>query len=83
MNTDALVELERKLKKSIDIDMSINDLRLIVSSLNALEYLADECGEAYAFTDETRELRDRLSGLYHDEIGGEQAFDPFATRRGA
>jgi hypothetical protein len=69
-----VAEVDRKLKRTVDIELSVNDLRIMTNCFNALEYMADEYGEDCMFTNEARELRDRLSGLYHDEIGGEGTF---------
>lgn len=83
MEAKNVLEVEKKLKKGIDISMSVNDLRLMVGCFNALEYMAETYGEEFMFLDESRELRDRLEGLYGDEIEGAKISGREASRIGA
>jgi hypothetical protein len=65
--------MERILKKPVDIDLSVNDLRLIVSCFNAVAYLAKIDDESYLDPDGWA-LKERLEGLYRDELEWSGAF---------
>lgn len=55
------------LGKSVGLDLSLNDLRIIVSCLNAVAYWAEVDERTYLDTDGWK-LKERLEGLYRDEL---------------
>jgi len=62
-----IIEMERTLKKSIGIELSLNDLRIIVASFSAMAYWSEVDGEEYLDCDAWK-LKERLEGLYRDEL---------------
>jgi hypothetical protein len=73
MEKSTIVEIERTLKKTIGIELSLNDLRIIVGCFNALAYWSDVYDDGQLDPDGWA-LKDRLEGLYRDELEGEKAF---------
>jgi hypothetical protein len=73
MTTHSLLEMERILKKPVDLELSVNDLRLIICSFNAVAYLSKIDGESY-LDSEGWALKERLEGLYRDELEWSRAF---------
>jgi hypothetical protein len=61
--------MEHTLKTSLSLDLSVNDLRIIVGCLNALAYWARRDDEPYLDPDGWN-LKERLEGLYRDELDG-------------
>jgi uncharacterized protein YeeX (DUF496 family) len=55
------------LKESIQLDLSLNDLRMIVNSMKAVEYQMSIDDETY-LDDDARALRKRLEGTYQRTI---------------
>ncbi len=62
-------DIDRTLAKPVGIDLSVNELRIIVGCLNALEYIARMDDEPYLDEDGLK-LKERLEGLYRDELQG-------------
>ncbi len=62
-------DIDRILAKTVGIDLSVNELRIIVGCLNALEYIARMDDEPYLDEDGLK-LKERLEGLYRDELEG-------------
>jgi len=62
-------DIDRTLAKPVGIDLSDNELRIIVGCLNALEYIARMDDEPYLDEDGLK-LKERLEGLYRDELQG-------------
>ncbi len=60
-------KMERILGRSINLDLSLNDLRIIVSCFNAVAYWAEVDEKAYLDSDGWK-LKERLEGLFRDEI---------------
>jgi hypothetical protein len=73
MTTHSLLEMERILKNPVDLELTVNDLRLIVSCFDAVAYLAKIDGECYLDPDGWA-LKERLEGLYRDELEWSRAF---------
>jgi hypothetical protein len=69
MQNVEILEMERTLKKSVELDLSVNDLRIIVGCFSALAYWARLDDEAYLDPDGWK-LKERLEGLYRDELNG-------------
>jgi hypothetical protein len=69
MQNAGFFEMERTLKKPIGLDLSVNDLRIIVGCFSALAYWARIDDEAYLDPDGWK-LKERLEGLYRDELNG-------------
>ncbi len=67
MTTFSISEMDRILKKSLNLDLNLNDLRIIVESLNAVAYWANVDDEEYLDPDGWK-LKERLEGLYRDEL---------------
>lgn len=63
MRTIHFQELEQTLAKPVTLDLTLNDLRILVTSLNALAYLSEAHNENY-LDPEGLELRDRLEADY-------------------
>jgi hypothetical protein len=64
--------MEHTFKKPLNLDLSVNDLRIIVGCLNALAYWSRCDDEPYLDPDGWR-LKERLEGLYRDELDGPSA----------
>jgi len=60
--------MNRKLGKPIGLDLSVNDLRILIGCLRALEYWSCADDEPYLDPDGIR-LKERLEKLYRDELG--------------
>lgn len=67
MKQATILEMTRKLGKQLCLDLSLNDLRILVGCLRALEYWSREDDEPYLDSDGIR-LKERLEGLYRDEL---------------
>jgi len=67
MKQAVILEMSRKLGKPIGLDLSVNDLRILVGCLRALEYWSRADDEPYLDSDGLR-LKQRLEGLYRDEL---------------
>jgi len=65
-NTD-VSDVERTLRQSLDITISVNDLRILVDCLRAMAYLGEADGEEYLDSD-GRELKDRIESLYRVKL---------------
>ena len=72
MKHAAILEMNRKLWKSISLDLSVNDLRILVGCLRALEYWSQADDEPYLDSDGLR-LKERVEGLYRDELHASDA----------
>jgi hypothetical protein len=59
--------MERILGRSTRLDLSVNDLRILVSCFNAVAYWAEVDEKAYLDSDGWK-LKERLEGLYRDEL---------------
>ena len=59
--------MERILGRSMRLDLSVNDLRILVSCFNAVAYWAEVDEKAYLDSDGWK-LKERLEGLYRDEL---------------
>jgi hypothetical protein len=73
MKKSDILQMERILSRSVGLELSLNELRIIVSSLNAVAYWAQVEEKAYMDADGWL-LKERLEGLYRDELD-----DPFAA----
>jgi hypothetical protein len=60
-------EIETTLRQSVELDLSLNELRIIVGCIGAVHYLAEAEDEPYLDTD-GKKLMERLQGLYRDYI---------------
>jgi len=60
-------DIETTLRQPVDLDLSLNDLRIIVGCIGAVSYMAEADDEPYLDPDGKR-LMERLQGLYHDNI---------------
>jgi hypothetical protein len=69
MKNPEILDMERTLSRPIGLDLSVNDLRIIVGCFNALAYWARRDDEPYLDPDGWK-LKDRLDGLYRDELNG-------------
>jgi hypothetical protein len=69
MTSFGVKEMERILKKTVDLGLSVNELRIIVSCFNAVAYWAEIEDENYLDPDGW-ELKERLEALYRDELDG-------------
>ena len=64
------LEFERKeqvLSAPVDLELSVNDLRILVNALDAMVYFGNEHGEEYLDTD-GKELRARLKSNYEEMV---------------
>jgi hypothetical protein len=59
--------MERILGRSTRLDLSLNDLRILVSCFNAVAYWAEVDEKTYLDSDGWK-LKERLEGLYRDEL---------------
>jgi hypothetical protein len=59
--------IETALRQSVELDLSLNDLRIIVGCIGAVSYMAEADDEPYLDPD-GRKLMERLQGLYRDQI---------------
>jgi hypothetical protein len=60
-------DIETALRQNVDLDLSLNDLRIIVGCIGAVSYMAEADDEPYLDPD-GRKLMERLQGLYRDQI---------------
>lgn len=72
MRNQEILDMEHTLSKPIGLDLSVNDLRIIVGCFNALAYCARCDDEPYLDPDGWK-LKERLEGLYRDELNGSSA----------
>jgi hypothetical protein len=59
--------IEAILRRPVELDLSLNELRIIVGCLGAVSYMAEADGEPYLDPD-GRRLMERLEGLYRDQV---------------
>jgi hypothetical protein len=74
MNNSEILDMERTLSRPISLDLSLNDLRIMVGCFNALAYWARRDDEPYLDPD-GRRLKERLDGLYRTELDGSSVPD--------
>ena len=67
--------IETTLKRPVEIDLSLNDLRIIVSCIGAVSYYADIHDEPYLDA-EGMKLMERLQGLYRDHLENRALLPP-------
>jgi len=72
MKNVSILEMESTLMKPVELDLSVNDLRIIVGCFSAVAYQAALDDEPYLDPDGVR-LKERLEGLYRDELDGPAA----------
>jgi hypothetical protein len=82
MNKGDILEIERRLSKPVGLELSVNDLRIIVGCFSALAYWSEVYDEAQ-LDPEGLMLKDRLEGLYRDEVLGPAAFGTLAAELSA
>jgi hypothetical protein len=66
--------IEHILGRRIGLDLSLNDLRILVSCFNAVAYWAEIDEKAYLDPDGWK-LKERLEGLYRDELDAAEISD--------
>lgn len=76
MKNSSISDIERTLRQSIDIPMTMDDLRIIVNCFRAVEYWSRTDGESY-LDDEGRELMNKLEAKY---LGGIEASRRWSLR---
>jgi hypothetical protein len=59
--------IEAILRRPVELDLSLNELRIIVGCFGAVSYMAEADGEPYLDPD-GKKLMERLQGLYRDYI---------------
>jgi hypothetical protein len=59
--------IEATLRRPVELDLSLNELRIIVGCIGAVSYMAEADGEPYLDPD-GRKLMERLQGLYRDHV---------------
>jgi hypothetical protein len=76
MTNSSVSDIERKLRQRIDINLSVDELRIIINCFRGIEYWSETDGESYLDKD-GRTLKNRLEALYLDELeeGGPRSFD--------
>ncbi len=67
--------IETTLRRPVDIDLNLNDLRIIVGCIGAVSYLSDIYDEPYLDA-EGRKLMERLQGLYRDQLENRTLYPP-------
>jgi hypothetical protein len=60
-------DIEAALRHSVELDLSLNELRIIVGCIGAVSYMAEADDEPYLDPD-GKKLMERLQGLYRDHI---------------
>jgi len=71
MKKDADIEMDkmsRMLGRSIGLELSLNDLRIIVSCFSAVAYMAEVEEKASPLDPDGWKLKERLEVLYRDEL---------------
>lgn len=64
MLTTEIQEMEQRLSFPVNLSLTVNDLRILVTSLNGMEYFGKEHGESY-LDPEANDLKDRLEQTYY------------------
>ncbi len=59
--------IEGILRRPVELDLSLNELRIIVGCLGAVAYMAEADDEPYLDPD-GKKLMERLQGLYRDHL---------------
>jgi hypothetical protein len=67
INIPAIDKFEHVLGRSVELNLNLNDLRLIVTCFNAVAYWAEVDEKTYLDSDGWK-LKERLEGLYYDEL---------------
>jgi len=75
MNDGNARGIEATLRRPVEIDLSLNDLRIIVGCIGAVSYLSDIYDEQYLDA-EGRKLMERLQGLYRDQLENRTLLPP-------
>ena len=57
------------LREPVQLDLSLNDLRLVVNCMKAVEYQSKVDDEPY-LDDEALDLKKKLEGTYERKLGG-------------
>lgn len=59
--------IEAILRRPVELELSLNELRIIVGCFGAVSYMAEAEGEPYLDPD-GKKLMERLQGLYRDHL---------------
>ena len=67
--------IEAALRRPLEIDLSLNELRIIVDCIGVVSYMSDIYDEPFLDAD-GKKLMERLRGLYRDQIENRKLLSP-------